>query len=332
MTKKCLGCGISLQSQDSNAQGYIPENKIKDGKYCERCFKIINYNTRIVTKLPNINKYIIDYLNKKKHKVYFMIDFLSISNETMNTFKKLKCSKSLIISKLDIIPNSIKESIIKKSLQKTYDIQEDIWFLSAVKKINTNSLINDMVNNNHQEAYLVGYTNSGKSTLLNKICEQNKIKREHITTSSVPNTTIDFMAIPINDITIYDSPGFTYEKTLYEEDEFALIKRSNSEKLLKPRTYQVKPNTIIILENKIAINSDIPNSLTFYNSNNIEINKTFTPKEELSNKEEKIYEIPANSDLIIKSIGFINIKNSCQLKINTNYHELIEIRPSIFQR
>ena len=44
MTKKCVGCGITLQSKDINNLGYVPKEKENDAKYCERCFKLIHYN------------------------------------------------------------------------------------------------------------------------------------------------------------------------------------------------------------------------------------------------------------------------------------------------
>ena len=43
MSKKCLGCGAIMQYENKNEIGYINEKKYIDAKYCERCFKLINY-------------------------------------------------------------------------------------------------------------------------------------------------------------------------------------------------------------------------------------------------------------------------------------------------
>ena len=40
--------------------------------------------------LENINEYILETINKKAKYVYFLIDFLNINSETINTFKKIK--------------------------------------------------------------------------------------------------------------------------------------------------------------------------------------------------------------------------------------------------
>ena len=111
MSKKCIGCGTTLQSSNKEEKGYIREDKIKDSSYCERCFKIIHYNERIVTNLDNINSYILKEVNKKAKYVYFLVDLLNINSETITTFKDITVPKTLIISKLDIIPKSIKENI-----------------------------------------------------------------------------------------------------------------------------------------------------------------------------------------------------------------------------
>ena len=70
-----------------------------------------------------------------------MIDLLNINTETINTFKKINCNKTLIISKLDIIPKSIKESLIIEWLKEEYNIENNIIFLSTKKNINTKQLI-----------------------------------------------------------------------------------------------------------------------------------------------------------------------------------------------
>ena len=134
MSKKCIGCGTTLQSGNQKEKGYIREDKITDSSYCERCFKIIHYNEKIITNLDNINNYILEEVNKKAKYVYFLVDLLNINNETMNTFKSITTPKTLIISKLDIIPRSIKENKITSWLKEQYNIKKKFYF-NHLKKI-----------------------------------------------------------------------------------------------------------------------------------------------------------------------------------------------------
>lgn len=331
MNKKCIGCGSILQSDDRNKIGYIIKEKISDAKYCERCFKITNYNEKIIVPLKGINTYIIDEINKDDKYVFFLVDFLNINEETIDTFKKIKNNKTLVISKLDIIPRSIKQNLIINWLKEVYGITENIIFISSVKNLNTGSIENILERNNQKEAYILGYTNAGKSTLINKLCIENNITNNKITTSLIPNTTLDFIKIKLNDnLTIIDSPGFTLNQTLYNDNEFELIERINPKTFLKPITHQTKDITSIIIENKIRITPQNKNSLTFYTSNKINITKVFNDNNELKDNKETIYNIKDNSDIVIKGLGFINIKKECNLIVNSEYQDLIEIRKSMF--
>ncbi len=332
MNKKCSGCGAVLQSKNKESKGYIPKEKMFDSNYCERCFQIIHYNKKTVTKLENINSYLISEVNTKSKFVYFLIDFLNINQETINTFKNIKVPKTLIISKLDVIPKSIKEEVIINWLRENYNITEEVIFQSTKKNTNTKSIIRNLEERNITECYFLGYTNAGKSTLINKLSSFANESYEEITTSLIPNTTIDFIKIRLNEkICIVDSPGFTLNNTIYREDEFELIKKINPKNFLKPTTYQLKDIASILIEDKIRLKSSINNSLTFYISNDINIERVFEKNTKLTNKKEIIINIPENSDLVIKSLGFINIKKACKLTINSECKELFEVRKSMFK-
>lgn len=332
MSKKCIGCGSIIQHEDKNKIGYAPIPKSGEAKYCERCFKITHYNEKLILPLENINEYIIDEVNKNSKYVFFMIDLLNINEETINTFKSINVPKTLIISKLDIIPKSIKETLIEEWLKDTYNINNDIKFLSTKKNINTRLIVKTLEELNINSAHILGFTNAGKSTLINKICEQNNIEGKTITTSILPNTTVDFINIPITEnITIIDSPGFTSKYTLYDNTEYDLMKNILPKNIINPITEQTKENTSLIIENKIRINANSKNSFTFYMSNAIKIDKVFEKNTDLTNEELIKYNIKDNTDIVIKGLGFINIKKACNLTINTKYKELIEIRESMFK-
>ena len=328
---KCLGCGSILQNTKKDALGYTPKANLNEVKYCERCFKINNYNEKFITKLDNINEYLTKEVNKKAKYVYFMIDFLNINEETLKSFKNLKCPKALIISKLDIIPKSINKNKLTNYLKTNYNITEPVYFQSTKKNLNTKALINNLEERKINECYILGYANSGKSNLINKINAMYNENTSKITTSSIPNTTIDFIELKINDhLILIDSPGFNLNNVIYENNEYDLIERSNPKKDLKPITYQTKNITSFIIEDKIRINANSTNSFTFYLSNELNIKRIFDNNEELTNLSKLELDVPDNSDLIIKSLGFINIKKACHLTIYTINDKIFEIRKSIF--
>ena len=328
MNKKCIGCGATMQSTNPNEVGYIKKEKYNDGKYCERCFKINNYNLKSVTNLDNINEYILKEINKKAKYVYFMVDFLNINSETINTYKLINVDKCLVISKLDVIPKSIKCQNITNYLRSYYNVQDRIIYQSSNKRINNNEIINNIVNNDLKSVYLVGYTNSGKSSLINTLID----KKEKLTTSNNLNTTIDFIKMNINGISFIDSPGFTYRQSFYKEDEFDLIRRSNPRTYLKPRTYQTKEDLNLVIENRLSIKTNNKNSFTFYVSNEINIDKVFDDEnKKLPEWPEMELEIEANTDIVIRTIGFINVKKDCIIKLRIEDDEILDIRKSLFE-
>ena len=330
MIRKCVGCGAIIQCEDINKNGYVPVEKIDDAKYCLRCFKITNYNEKLIVPLDGINEFILEQVNKSKDYVFFLIDFLNINSETISTFKSIKNNKTLVISKLDIIPKSISKNVIINFLKNEYDIDSDIIFLSSKKDLNLGSIENTILRNKSLRAYILGYTNAGKSTLINKLVLKNGLGNNVITTSLIPNTTLDFINIKFDDYEIIDSPGFTLSNTLYEDDEFDLIKNISPKKFLKPITYQTKDISSILIEDKIRLCPGNKNSLTFYVSNDISIDRIFNDNDTLLNEECKLFDIDDNSDIVIKGLGFINIKKRCKLEVYSKYCDLIEVRKSMF--
>lgn len=323
---KCLGCGIELQNVDPNKVGYTPK---ENAKYCERCFRLKNYNEYKEVELKNINAKILNVINKEKKLTIFLLDFLNINTETITTFNSIIAPKILIISKKDIIPNSIKEETITKFIKDNYGIKEDIYYLSSHRKYNINKIVELISSTKEKKAYIIGYTNSGKSTFINTLTYAIQ-KEKLITTSSIPNTTLDFININLDGLTIVDTPGFTLKENVYNKKDYELIKKLNPKTYIKPITIQTKENTGILIENVFYIKPNNINSLTFYISNNLKIEKVY--QERLQEHPKIVLNIPNNSDLVIKGVGFVNIKKDCQLEINSSYNDLLEIRKSLFNK
>ena len=330
MNKKCVGCGSILQFDNVNDIGYIPKNKYENSSYCQRCYKIKYYNQKTVTRLENVNEMVLKKVNKKPVFVYFLIDFLNISQEVIDIYNKIDTDKCFVISKVDTIPTNIKNEKVIKKLREIYGIKEEIILLSSLKNLNTKAIIWRVKDLGYDSCYILGYANSGKSSLINKLCEVFNKKKHGITTSSVPNTTVDFIKIQLEDLTIYDSPGFVLNKYFYAEGEFELIKRCSPKPPINPVTYQVKDKESILIEDRIRIFFNSNNSAIFYLSNLINIKKVFSNNNILKNEKSITINVPKNSDLIIKGLGFINIKNECKIEIYALNKDIFEIRNSIF--
>ncbi len=192
---KCVGCGIKLQDKFKDKLGYT---KKLDNLYCERCFKTIHYNEE--RKIDNFNNDdILEKINKLNKSTIFISDFLSLNTEVIKIFKKIKNKKILVINKCDLIPNNIKLQHIEENIKNSFDLYDDVFFISAKLKYNLNKLI-DFIEE-EKNVIICGETSSGKSTLINKLIDSN------LTTSKYSNTTLDFIKLKYMDYVIYDSPG-----------------------------------------------------------------------------------------------------------------------------
>lgn len=325
MNKKCIGCGIIMQYDDNTKLGYIKEEKYDESLYCQRCYKMMHYNDNKIVDVPKSQNEIIDSVNKTNNFVFFLVDLFNLNKEIVSTYKKINRPKCLIISKMDLLPKSFKFSKIKEWIGNTYNINDEIIFLSSKKNVNISRIFKILDENNKKKCFFMGYTNAGKSTLLNKILD----KSDYINTSLIPNTTLDFINIKVGEYTIIDSPGFISDNTIYAKEELDFVKKMSAKKIIDPINYQLKKNASIIIENKIRIaNLEEQNSFTLYMSNLLDINRVFENNDYLCEYELKTYHIKKNTDVVINGLGFINIKKPTTINIYCKNHNLIELRSS----
>jgi len=330
MIRTCNGCGVRLQTESRNKTGYIPIDKYEKSKFCMRCFRLTNYNELSKVELNINNEEILSIVNKKSELSFFLVDFLNINSETMKTFNNILTKKVLVISKLDIVPRSVKKESLKNWLIEEYNIMSEIIFLSAKTNYGITSIINCMDQMEVTKAYLLGYTNAGKSTLINKINEKYNGKNGSITTSLLPNTTLGFIKIPVEELVLMDSPGFVQRNTFVDINNNDLIKKINSKTTIKPVTYQMKGEMSIVVEEKIRIESKDINSWTFYMSNEIKLDKIYSKNNKLKEVNLLDLNLDDNTDIVIKGLGFINVKQASSVNIYVEDKNLIEVRKSCF--
>lgn len=66
-----------------------------------------------------------------------------------------------------------------------------------------------------REAYILGVSNSGKSTLINDLIDICDTKVTKTTVNNKANTTLDFIRVKLYDkLTLIDSPGFIMSNSL----------------------------------------------------------------------------------------------------------------------
>ena len=310
---KCIGCGVKLQDKDRNLLGYT-KNINKD--LCERCFRIRNYNDyKFVVKDNNDFINILKDVNKTNDLVVLVVDLFNINKNIEDISKYLNNEILLVLTKRDILPKSCYD---KKLIEyfNNYNLNIiDTVVISSLKNYNFDELYNKI--NNYKKSnnvYVVGFTNSGKSTMINKILYNYSNNNTIITTSNLPSTTIDSIEVKVNEnLTLIDTPGLLDSEDIIEFIDADTLKRIIPSKEIKPITYQIKDKQTIFVDDLVRLDIYDNNSLTFYISNDLEISRVFKDIDKLKDLKKHELSLDDDYDIVIQGLGFIKVVKKCNI-------------------
>ena len=317
--KKCFGCGIKLQNENILNLGYTPN---LENKLCMRCFKVKNYGE---TSSISTNKEdyisILEKISRTMDLVVYVVDVLNIK-ENLNDIKDyLKNDIILVLNKWDVLPKSVKEEKIISYLKEKYDFKE-ILAVSSLKNYHLDSLMNLI--KKHQKSpnvYVVGETNAGKSSLLNKIIGNYSELTPDLTISSMPETTLETIKIKLkDDLTLIDTPGIVDTQNIIHFLDKKYYKILNTKKEIKPRTYQIYKNQCLIIGDFLRVDylEGDRNSFTLYIPNGIKVKRLNARHKDLKELSYREYELKFHEDFVIYGLGFIKIVLNGKIGISLN--------------
>lgn len=302
MNRKCMGCGNILKDDEL-------EHNI-----CNRCFRLKHYGEYHVTNKDNS-----DYLKiinniDSDDLVIYVTSLLNLTIMDLSKFKNV----IVVLTKRDILPKSVKDNKIIDYVKNHYNFK-DIEVISSIKNYNLDNLISKIEKYNKKKVYLIGNTNSGKSTLLNKLIENYSESDIDITTSMYPSTTLDTIEVKINDIEFIDTPGIIDNGSVINYIDYKMLKKITPKKEVKPRTYQIKGEGSLVIEDLVRIDYETnDNSMTIYIANSVNILRVGEANPRLKDLPKREFNLKNDKDIVITDLCFIKFVKGLKVKIYAN--------------
>ena len=322
---RCKGCGAVLQNKNPLGEGYARD---LNNSYCERCFRITHYNDYILNSNDN-NYYLkkISGIKKTGDLVVLTVDFLNLFDiDSLN----IKNPVILTFTKKDLLPRCVNINKFLNSINFNLNIVSKL-FVSSKNNYNLDLLYENILKyKKSNNVYVIGLTNAGKSSLINKILKNYSNNISDITISNLPSTTLDFLEKKVNDnLCLIDTPGLLDSGSIIMESSKEDLKKIIPKKQINPIIFQIKTDQSIIIENYARIDVLKDNNITLYMSNNLNIDRFYKDNEKLKDLSLYKVNIDSNNDLVIKGLGFIKFKNKCHINLYLKKNVKYYVRKSI---
>ncbi|MEK4558224.1 ribosome biogenesis GTPase YqeH [Bacillus sp. FSL K6-0036] len=245
----CIGCGVTIQTEDKTGLGYAPPASLtKENVICQRCFRLKNYN-----EIQDVSLTDDDFLNilhgigETDSLVVKIVDIFDFNGSWINGLQRLVGGNPILLvgNKADILPKSLKrERLIQWMKREAKELglkPVDVFLVSAGRGQGIREVIDAIEHyRNGKDVYVVGCTNVGKSTFINRIIKEVSGEEDIITTSQFPGTTLDAIEIPLDDgSSLYDTPGIINNHQMAHYVNKKDLKILSPKKELKPRTFQL---------------------------------------------------------------------------------------------
>lgn len=333
MNKICRGCGALFQSNNPELEGFIKEENKEKSTLCERCFKIRNYGEyqKIAKKNDDFFE-ILKQINETGDLVVLVIDIFNINKDIKEICSYFKNNDVLVVlNKRDVLPLSVKINNLLAYVDRLGINYIDKLIISTAKNYNFDLLMNKInIYKKSKNVYVVGFTNVGKSSMINKIIYNYSDSILDVTTSVLPSTTLSNVKVDVNEsLTLIDTPGIIDDGSIMNYLEPEKLKKVLPRNEIRTITYQIRSKQSIFIEDLVRIDCEMSNNLTLYFSNKLDITREFNNSDKLHNLEKHELIVFENQDIVISGLGFIKVTDNGRIIIYTVPNVDVFTRPSL---
>lgn len=285
-SKRCFGCGSVLQSEDAARPGFIPASALhEENAICKRCFRIRHYNEiSTVTVDQNAFVQLLSTIADTDSLVVAIVDIFDFEGSFISGLHRFvgRNPVLLVANKMDLLPKGLNWNRILNWVQQRAKAQglkvAGVELCSAKRNQGFDRVV-ESVDRHRQgrDVYVVGATNVGKSTFINRLIRDYSDMDAELTTSPIPGTTLDAVHIPLEDgKALIDTPGIVYAHRLTEVVPKRILGKLLPDKPVKPLVYQLQEQQTLYfgaLARFDFIHGE-SQSFTCYLSNSINVHRT----------------------------------------------------------
>ncbi|MFU0791398.1 ribosome biogenesis GTPase YqeH [Virgibacillus proomii] len=245
----CQGCGVLIQTTDRSEPGYTPPSSLtKEDVLCQRCFRLKHYNEIQDVSLTDRDFLkMVGTIRNARGLVVHIVDIFDVDGTLISSLSRIVGDKPILLvgNKMDLIPKSVNKRKLMQWLRsqaKKAGIKVvDCFLISSMKGHGLEELTEQIERQRKEKnVYIVGTTNVGKSTFINRLIKQSTGYSEVITTSYFPGTTLGFIEIPLDDnSSLIDTPGIVNKQQMAHYISKDDLKVITPNKEIKPRVYQL---------------------------------------------------------------------------------------------
>ncbi|CEG27946.1 ribosome biogenesis GTPase YqeH [Bacillus sp. B-jedd] len=245
----CIGCGVAIQTEQPGELGYAPASSIqKEQIICQRCFRLKHYNeVQDVSLTDDDFLEILNRIGETDALIVKIVDIFDFNGSWIPGMHRFAGRNKILLvgNKVDLLPKSVKHQKLinwMKHESRELGLQaEDVFLISAAKGtsiMETAAAIDSY--RQGKDVYVVGCTNVGKSTFINRIIKEVAGGQDVITTSHFPGTTLDIIKIPLEDgKALIDTPGIINHHQMAHYVGKQDLKVITPKKEVKPKVYQL---------------------------------------------------------------------------------------------
>lgn len=253
----CLGCGVVLQSEDPKQIGYIPAGtRTPAPAVCQRCFRLKHYNEMTAAAVdPDEFQRILHEIGSKPGLIVHIVDVFDFEGSLMTGLHRYGSNNPILmaVNKIDLLPKGISLTQlyqwIRRQLNQAGVRVEEVVLISAETGAGFEDLLTAVGKlHKKRDIVVVGATNVGKSSVLNRFIRDYSSLEHELTTSRYPGTTLDLIHIPLMDgQDIIDTPGLVLKDRYCEIVPDRLLGVITPDKPLKPTVYQLNEKQTLFL-------------------------------------------------------------------------------------